>query len=120
MHQRLLLQRRQLLVGPRRFAGQLLAGFTAVQALAANGLALMVTYQVTGDGEEKGRQVVDLLVGRQPRQAQERFLRQVGCHLRIARAARNKGFQRFLVLGEQAGNLRIPRRHGTSWRWTSR
>ncbi|MCY1247233.1 hypothetical protein D9M72_605470 [compost metagenome] len=83
--------------------------------LAADHLALMIAYQVAGDREQKGWQIIDFLVGRQPRQAQERLLGQIGCDLSIAGAPSNKGLQGFFVLGEQPGNLRIPRRHGTSW-----
>jgi hypothetical protein len=46
---------------------QLLARLAGVQALTANGLALVVAHQVAGDGKQKSRKVVDLLVGRQPR-----------------------------------------------------
>ena len=97
-------------IGPRVLiglvAGQFFTGLATVQALAADRLALVVAHQVAGNGEEEGWQVVDLLAGIEPRQAQERFLGQVGRHLRTTGAAGDERFQGFLLFGEQARDLK--------------
>jgi hypothetical protein len=75
---------------------------------------VMIAHQVAGNGEEKGREIVDLLTGLEPRQAQERFLGQVGRHLRTTGAPGDERFQGFLLFSEQARDLRIPGGHSTT------